>query len=125
MKKLLFLLALFCTNVFATPVNINSADAVTIAKSLKGVGQKKADAIVADRAKNGPFKSAEDLKRVKGIGDAIIANNKADILLADTDATKAAASITDTKATPAAPAKAVNLEPVKEAKPATDTKAKK
>ncbi|MBB5358617.1 DNA uptake protein ComE-like DNA-binding protein [Rhodanobacter sp. ANJX3] len=36
-----------------TPVNINKADAATIAKSLDGIGQSKADAIVAWRDTNG------------------------------------------------------------------------
>lgn len=82
MKKIIFLLALCSFNVFATPVNVNTADAATIAESLNGVGLKKAEAIVADRVKNGPFKSAEDLTRVNGIGAKTILKNKADILLA-------------------------------------------
>jgi competence protein ComEA len=54
--------------IAGTPVNINKADAATIAKSLDGIGQSKADAIVAYRDANGPFKSADDLTQVKGIG---------------------------------------------------------
>ena len=68
-------------NVLATPVNINTADAKTIADSLAGVGNKKAEAIVKDRVEKGPFKTVDDLKRVMGIGDKIIAANKGDILL--------------------------------------------
>ncbi|PXF31194.1 hypothetical protein WH50_11195 [Pokkaliibacter plantistimulans] len=73
---------------FATPVNINTATAEELAKALNGVGQKKAEAIVAWRAEHGPFTSAEQLSEVKGIGEALIARNKDDILLQDT--TKAA-----------------------------------
>jgi competence protein ComEA len=65
------------------PVNINKADAATIAKSLDGIGQSKADAIVAYRDANGPFKSADDLTQVKGIGKATLERNRASILLAD------------------------------------------
>ncbi len=84
MKNILLVLLLgFSVNVFAKPVNVNTADAQTIAASLAGVGIKKAEAIVADRVKNGPFKSAEDLKRVSGIGDKTVSTNKEDILLAD------------------------------------------
>ncbi len=83
MKKLFVILVLFSAPIFATPVNINTADAKTIASSLAGVGTKKAEAIVADRVKNGPFKSAEDLKRVAGIGEKIVSVNKNDILLSD------------------------------------------
>lgn len=107
MKKLLLLLALFSANVFATPVNINNADAKTIAASLSGVGIKKAEAIVADRTKNGPFKSADDLKRVSGIGEKTVSANKADILLTDvktaTPATTAPASAAPAITAPATP----------------------
>lgn len=83
-----------------TPVNINQADAATIAKSLDGIGQSKADAIVAWRDANGPFKSADDLAQVKGIGKATLERNRASILLAD-----AAPAPTATAAKADAPAK--------------------
>lgn len=73
----------------ATPVNINQADAATIAKSLDGIGPSKAAAIVAWREAHGPFKKADDLKHVKGIGKATIERNRAAILLADDAATAA------------------------------------
>jgi competence protein ComEA len=57
MKKLLLILAFFSANAFATPVNVNTADAQTIASSLAGIGLKKAEAIVADRVKNGLSKA--------------------------------------------------------------------
>jgi competence protein ComEA len=50
------------------PVNINTADADTLAGSLRGIGRSKAEAIVAYRDENGPFKSVDDLVNVKGIG---------------------------------------------------------
>lgn len=68
----------------ATPVNINQADAATLAKSLDGIGQSKAEAIVAWREAHGPFKKADDLNHVKGIGKATIERNRAAILLTDT-----------------------------------------
>lgn len=83
MKKMLFILALLSFNVFATPVNINTADAQAIADSLSGIGIKKAEAIVEYRKANGPFKAAEDLLNVKGIGEKTLEKNKADILLSD------------------------------------------
>lgn len=52
----------------AKKVNINTAKADELAK-LPGVGKKIAADIVTHREKNGPFKSTEDLKKVKGIGD--------------------------------------------------------
>ncbi len=67
----------------ATPVNINQANAATIAKSLDGIGPSRAKAIVAWREAHGPFKKADDLKHVKGIGKATIERNRGAILLAD------------------------------------------
>ncbi len=52
----------------ATKVNINTADEEAL-KSLKGIGEKKAKAIIEYRQKNGPFKTVNDLGKVKGIGD--------------------------------------------------------
>jgi competence protein ComEA len=63
----------------AGPVNVNTADAKTLARELDGVGMARAEAIVAYRQKNGPFKSAEDLGKVKGLGKKIIDQNKANL----------------------------------------------
>jgi competence protein ComEA len=86
MKKLLMLLALFIVNsmAIAAPVNVNSADAKTIADALAGIGQKKAEAIVKYRTEKGPFKTADDLTQVTGITKKILAKNVNDILLSDT-----------------------------------------
>jgi len=67
----------------AGPVNINTADAATLAEELNGVGPALARAIVEDRAKNGNFARPEDLMRVSGIGMRIIENNRSFILVAD------------------------------------------
>lgn len=53
-------------------VNINSADAQIISGKVKGIGLKRAEAIVAYRNEHGPFKSFEDLAQVKGIGQVFI-----------------------------------------------------
>lgn len=58
-----------------TKVNINTASAQQIAKLLNGVGIKKAEAIVAYRTQNGPFKSSADLMKVKGLGTATLQKN--------------------------------------------------
>jgi len=67
------------TGAWAGPVDINHADAATIAKELNGVGASKAKAIVEYREKNGSFKSADDLSKVKGIGPKMIERNRANI----------------------------------------------
>ncbi len=60
---------------WAGPIDINSADAKTL-EGLNGVGPAKAEAIVEYRAKNGPFKSADDLEKVSGIGKATVEKNR-------------------------------------------------
>ncbi|MCP5018340.1 MAG: ComEA family DNA-binding protein [Ketobacter sp.] len=58
------------------PININSADELTLSRALVGVGPKKAAAIVAYRQQNGPFQSPAELAGVKGIGKGTLARNK-------------------------------------------------
>jgi competence protein ComEA len=74
----------------ATPVNINKADAQTIATSLDGIGLGKAQAIVAYRDAHGPFKSVDDLGNVKGVGAKTLERNRDAIRLTGAPATKAA-----------------------------------
>ena len=66
-----------------TPVNVNKADAATLAHSLDGIGPSKAAAIVAWREEHGPFKNVDDLSQVKGIGPATLERNRSAILLSD------------------------------------------
>lgn len=64
--------------VFAMdPIDINKANAETLAAAINGVGIKKAEAIVAHRRANGPFAAVEDLVDVQGIGEAIVERNRA------------------------------------------------
>ena len=71
----------FSAFAFAGPVNVNTADAATIADAMSGVGLKKAQAIVAFRSQNGSFKSLDDLAQVKGIGSKTIAKNRPNLTL--------------------------------------------
>jgi competence protein ComEA len=75
------LLFIFAGPALAVPVDINSADASTIAAALRGIGDKKAQAIVAYREKNGPFQSVDQLVDVKGIGQGLLAKIRSDIRL--------------------------------------------
>jgi competence protein ComEA len=63
----------------AGAIDINKADAATIAKELQGIGLSRAQAIVAYREKNGAFKSADELRKVKGIGAKTLELNRANI----------------------------------------------
>lgn len=60
----------------AEPLDLNTATADQLAIALNGVGQSKADAIVAYREQNGPFVTVEDLTKVKGIGPALLDKNR-------------------------------------------------
>ncbi|MSR14548.1 MAG: ComEA family DNA-binding protein [Gammaproteobacteria bacterium] len=57
-------------------IDINSADAATLAEVMVGIGPAKAAAIVEYRAENGPFSVVDDLGLVKGIGTATIEKNR-------------------------------------------------
>jgi competence protein ComEA len=63
----------------AGPVDVNTADAKTLARELQGIGMAKAEAIVTYREKNGPFKSADDLAKVKGLGKKLVDQNKSNL----------------------------------------------
>jgi competence protein ComEA len=62
-----------------SPVNVNTADATTLAQALDGVGLAKAQAIVAWREANGSFESADQLTSVKGIGQSLVDRNRESI----------------------------------------------
>jgi competence protein ComEA len=62
-------------------VNINKADAVSIASALKGVGNARAQEIVRYREAYGPFASVDELADVKGIGKSTLDDNRARITL--------------------------------------------
>ena len=71
--KLLTTLLLSITFVLAS-VDVNTATAKDFT-TLKGVGAKKAEAIVQYRETVKCFKSINELEKVKGIGKATIAKN--------------------------------------------------
>lgn len=88
-----------------TPVNVNTADAATLAESLDGIGPSKASAIVAWREAHGPFKSVDDLGQIKGIGDETLARIRPHVLLSEGKAAPAPAPAAKTAMPTPAPAK--------------------
>ena len=81
-KSFLFtVLFSFSSLLYAAQVNINTADADTLSNELSGIGQSKAEAIVAYRDQYGPYKQLEDLANVKGIGLSTIEKNKSKMIL--------------------------------------------
>jgi competence protein ComEA len=81
-RILITLLALsFSAFIHAGPVNINTANAQALSENIKGIGLKKAAAIIAYREKNGKFKKVEDLTKVKGIGNKLLEKNIGSLLI--------------------------------------------
>ena len=87
MKTSLSVLSVLLAALFAAPaaaegpVDINTADAVTLERELDGIGPSKAQAIVAHREQHGAFRSADELGEVKGIGLATIEQNRERIVV--------------------------------------------
>lgn len=73
---LLFSLLTGMAHAEPAAININTADVATLSE-LSGIGQSKAEAIVAYREAHGPFQAPQELANVKGIGDRTIEKNAA------------------------------------------------
>jgi len=75
-RTLLLSLVLTGPAMAAETVNINTADAATLDRVLVNIGPSKAEAIVTYRKTNGPFRSADQLAQVPGIGLKTVEKNK-------------------------------------------------
>jgi competence protein ComEA len=107
MKKLLLVLVsalAFSVSAWAA-VNLNTAS-LTDLESVKGIGPKKAQAIIEFRKKNGNFKSVDELDKVSGFGKKTVDALRKDITVGNTTAASAG-------------------KPDKAVKPPPDKKAKK
>jgi competence protein ComEA len=82
-KTLLALCLLIPTLLFAETININTADKESLMSAIKGVGEKRAEAIIAYREDHGPFKSIEELANVRGVGPSIVESNMDNLSLKD------------------------------------------
>ena len=94
---LLFALLLPFAALAGDTVDINSADAKTLSSALSGIGEKKANAIVEYRKKNGPFKSADDLTKVDGIGPKTLEKNRDKIVVSSGSSSTSDKSAKDDK----------------------------
>lgn len=92
MKQTLTLLAglLASTQLALAAVNINTANVEEL-DAVKTISPAKARAIVEYRSKNGPFKSVDELKSVKGFGDKSIAKVAGELTVNGTSSTAAPA----------------------------------
>jgi len=79
LKKIVMGFLLTATStVFGMSINqLNTASKAELMQ-IKGIGEKKADAIIKERRK-GKFKSFEDFQRVEGIGEETAKNVKNDV----------------------------------------------
>lgn len=86
---LLFALLFAGGAVASDKVDINTADAATLERGLVNVGPAKAEAIVEYRRANGPFRSAEQLAQVTGIGLKTVEKNRDRIVVGNAPARSA------------------------------------
>jgi competence protein ComEA len=119
MKKILiacfaaFLIAF--AGLAAAAVDLNSATAAEL-EAVKGIGPVKAKSIIDYREKNGPFKSVDDLKGVKGFGVKTIEKLRPEFTVGGAPAaapTPAAAPKAAAPTAPVAPAPAPTAPPTK------------
>jgi comEA protein len=86
------------TSIGFTLVNINTAGAEELMK-LSGIGEVTANAIIEYRNTNGEFRAIDDIKNVKGIGEAKFETIKAFITVGETAGDLAETAVTTTDLT--------------------------
>ena len=84
MKSILFaLLLLLVSGAASAALNLNTATKDELV-GLPGVGPAKAQAIVDYRNQHGPFRSLDELRKVKGIGEKLFLQLKPELTLGNT-----------------------------------------
>lgn len=82
MKKFLFTcLSVLSASLSLAAVNINTASPAEL-ETLPGIGPAKAKAIAEYRKQHGAFKTVDELKNVKGIGEGVFSKLKAEAVVA-------------------------------------------
>lgn len=64
------------TLISLNKIDLNKADVSSLIGSFKGIGKKRAEAIIAYRDSHKGFKSIEELAEVKGIGQRFVTANR-------------------------------------------------
>lgn len=60
-------------------INLNKADVHELTGSFKGIGKKRAEAIITYREAHEGFKSVADLAQVRGLGQSFVDSNLAQL----------------------------------------------
>lgn len=63
----------------ASRINLNTASVEQLLHKVAGIGQKRAEAIVAYRKAHGPFLQWQDLAKVKGLGGRFVSSHLPDL----------------------------------------------
>ncbi|TAL61778.1 MAG: helix-hairpin-helix domain-containing protein [Legionella sp.] len=61
-------------------IDLNKADLATLVGSFKGIGKKRAEAIIAYRESHAGFKAIEELAEVRGFGQKFVEKNREGLL---------------------------------------------
>lgn len=77
--------SLFSAMAWAWSVDINSASASELAAGINGVGEKRAMAIINYREAHGPFRSVDELVKVKGVGPKLLEKNRDNLVASEAD----------------------------------------
>lgn len=103
-------------------VDINHADAEELSTVLAGIGEKRAQAIIDYRATHEPFKTADDLTKIKGIGEKTVEKNRDRIIIGEvkTVAEKPATTETEPEPRTAATPKPPEVKAMAEAEPVVE-----
>ena len=92
-----------------TIINLNTADAATLARDMDGIGETKARAIVEHRKSKGAFRSVDELALVKGIGSKTLERNRSRLTVGSP--APVATKQTPTTPAPSKPAPATRTAP--------------
>ena len=60
-------------------INLNSADVLLLTHAVKGIGKKRAEAIVDYRTSHGKFRALGDLAMVKGLGAGFVQKHRTEL----------------------------------------------
>ena len=98
------LAALLVSTAALAAVNLNTASKDELV-ALPGIGPAKAQAIIDYRTQNGPFRSVDEVRKVRGIGEKLFQQLRPELTVAQAQAQARAEAKPDAKAAPGAPSR--------------------